>query len=211
MTHDWLKKFREIGMLWQHDGNPKRPYAKLTSGMISDGFVNCSQLITRPRLLHEAVHELLGKFISPGKQHSVIGQAMGSITIGHVAAFILESRFYWAVKTRSGGMEIDPRFLIDKSLPAILVEDVTSTGETSIKSKRSLVAINVPVLPIIYSIVNRSGKKSIDGMEIRSLIDLNFATWDFGNNPHVDGGLELVRAVRPKEDNNWDLLNKNYA
>lgn len=211
MTKPWLKVFKDIGMIWMHDGNPKRPYAQLSSKKISDGYVNCTSLIARPSLLKNAVADLMGKYTLPPRQCMIVGQAMGSITIAdHVAQYVgVEARMCWSIKTTYDVMQIDSRFALDGTIPAIIVEDVTTTGGTTLKTIRALKTLNVPLLPFILTIVNRSEATEIEGLEIRSLVKLEIATWDWGHNPYTDNGLELVSAVRPKE--NWKALTQEYT
>lgn len=207
MSSDWLKTFESIGMIWKHDGNPRRPYARLTSGKISDGFVNCSHLISRPALLHKAANDLIGKYWRPEMPLVVLGQAMGSITIADHVAHILGARLCWTIKTETG-MQLDPRFTLDKNIPILPVEDVTTTGGTTQGSIQPLQRRDFMFTPFFFTLVNRSGKIDIDGFKIRSLVNLDIATWEWGNNPHTPNGLELIEAVRPKE--NWDALTKAY-
>jgi len=196
-------------MIWKHDGNPKRPYARLTSGKISNGFVNCTHLISRPNMLHEALKDLVGPYKIPRTPFVVVGQAMGSITIASHAALILGGRSCWSVKVNNEAMQIDPRFALDASVPAIIVEDVTTSGGTTLKTKRALEHLGVPLLPYIFTVVNRSGKTHADDLEIRALVTLDIKVWDFGENPFTKDGMELVEPVRPKE--HWEALRQEYA
>lgn len=209
MSAKWLKTFEEIGMLWRHDGNPKRPYARLTSGKISNGFVNCSHLISRPQMLHEALKELVGQYKLPEKPFVVVGQAMGNITIASHLALIMGGRSCWSIKINDEAMNIDPRFSLSTDVPAILGEDVTTTGGTSRKTKVALESLKVPLAPYLYTVVNRSGQKTVEGLEIRALVTLDIATWDWGNNPFTETGAELVEPVKPK--GNWEALRREYA
>lgn len=209
MNDKWLKKFTDIGMIWLHDGNPRRPYAKLTSGLISDGFIDCTKLIARPKILHDAIRDLLGKEKLPEKPCFVVGQAMGSITIASHIAEILDVPMCWAVKLDNGDMEIDSRFSVPADSTAIVVEDITSTGGTSLKTIGKLKAMDVQVASFIWSIGNRSGMNLIDGYQIRSLADLTvlpIKTWKWGENPHTPDGTEIVEALRPKKRGNWKRL-----
>lgn len=208
MSEKWLKAFEEIGMIWRHDGNPKRPYAKLSSEQISDGYANCTPLIACPQMLHEALKELVGRYKLPEKPCVIVGQAMGSITVASHLALITGAKCCWSVKTNNNTMQIDSRFDLDKNVPAIMAEDVITTFGTTRKTNRALQALQVPVKPHIYTLINRLDESTVEGLEIRALLTLNFATWDWGHNPHTNGS-ELVSAVRPKE--NWKALTQDYV
>ena len=210
MQKMWLDTFKDIGMVWKHDGHPRRPYAKLTSEKISDGFINCTPLIARQQLLDDAVRQLLSVYPYPPSRCVIVGQAMGSITIASTIARQCGqgALFCWSMKGNNEAMHIDPRFTLDTDVPAVIVEDVTTTGGTTSKTIKALQRLGVPTLPYIYTVVNRSGLSTIDGLEIRALVTLDIQAWDFGSNPHTANGMELVEAVRPKE--NWDALTRQY-
>lgn len=62
----WINKYRQLGALWIHDGNPKRPHALLTSGNHSSGFFNSRIVIAEDPLMREVAKDLVGLFIENG-------------------------------------------------------------------------------------------------------------------------------------------------
>lgn len=56
---DWEKWFTDLNVFWFHDGHPKRPYARLTSNLISEGFFNGDRLAKSPHHLDQAVGHLM--------------------------------------------------------------------------------------------------------------------------------------------------------
>lgn len=209
-SRDWLTTFSKIGMVWWHDGNPKRPYAKLTSGRISDGFVNCTKLTAKPKLLNETVRDLVGKYCLPnGPDHVVVGQAMGSITMASHLAAAIDAECCWSEKMNDECMVIDPRFTIEHGKKAIIVEDVGTTWSTTRKTIAACKRVGIEVAPFLYVLVNRSGTNEVDGLEVRALVTLTIQSWKWGHNPFTEDGMERVEAVRPKD--NWDALTRKYT
>ncbi len=56
---DWEKWFSDLKVFWFHDENPQRPFARLTSNLISDGFFNGDRLAKSPHHLDQAVGHLM--------------------------------------------------------------------------------------------------------------------------------------------------------
>lgn len=206
----WIEKLITIGALWQHDGNKKRPYALLTSGFISDGFVNCSKLIERPRLLENVVGNLLRRMpaLTIDNNVVVVGSAMGGITLAHEVARQLEVRMWWTEKQKYS-MSLADRFKVTGDEIALVVEDVMTTGGTTTKTRRALTQLGVKkFVECTLVIANRTGHNSFENSPLVSLVDLNFNVWKKGENPYSKNGSELVKPVKPK--GNWDALTKQY-
>ena len=83
---DWKKVFEDYGAIWIHDSNPARPHALLTSGLHSDGFVNCTKVTQNPSVLETAVSDGLSSQLADLKPDWVIGSAFGAITLAHAVA-----------------------------------------------------------------------------------------------------------------------------
>ena len=55
----WEEAFNQAGAFWIHDHNPRRPYARLSSGLISNGFFNGDRVVRKPGLMSRAVGKLM--------------------------------------------------------------------------------------------------------------------------------------------------------
>lgn len=207
----WIEKLATLGALWQHDGNKKRPYALLTSGLISDGFINCSKLIERPSALEGVVDSLLRRAPDlPTNNVVVVGSAMGGITFAHEVARQLGIQFrMWWTEKHDGLMHLADRFEVTGDEIVLLVEDVMTTGDTTRKTRHAMTQMGVKkFVEFTLVIANRSGHDVFEGNPLVSLVDLNFNVWEKGRNPYLDDGKEYVEPVRPK--GNWDILTQSY-
>src|SRR5690606_42054181 len=65
-----------------YDGDPAKPHALLTSGLHSDGFVNCTYITQRPSMLNRILHaeDGLAAKLPRERVDWVIGSAMGAVT-----------------------------------------------------------------------------------------------------------------------------------
>lgn len=205
----WIKKLEDLGALWIHDGNPKRPYALLTSGHHSNGFFNMTKMMERPKLLEEAVRELLQNNPLSEKPDVVVGSAIGAITIAHEIARQLGAKMAFTEKTQDKTAMVFNRFMIQPGEKALIIEDVMTTGGTTLKTLKTLKELGADVLPFLFLLVNRTGEKKLAGLVVKALIDKPMLIWEAGKCPFTKDGQERAPAVRPKE--NWDDLIREYS
>ncbi|MFH0939497.1 MAG: orotate phosphoribosyltransferase [Planctomycetota bacterium] len=204
MNSDWKKIFQEQGAIWIHDGNPERPHALLTSGLHSDGFVNCTLVTQRPALLWRILtqNDGLAPRLPRRKVDWVVGSALGAVTLAYAVALKLHAH---AGFTEKDGESMNlARFKIAPREKVLVVEDTISTGGSTLKTIEGLQKSGVPaknILPYIVCLVNRSGSELLNGRELRALLTLNIHTWTPADCPLCPKGSV---AVRPKS--HWHEL-----
>ena len=209
MSKNWKSVFQEQGAIWIHDGNPKRPHALLTSGLHSDGFVNCSLVTQSAPLLEEIVRGgagLGGVLPAPGAVDWVVGSALGAVTLAYAIAAKLGARAGFTEK--DGDVMKLARFEIKPGENVLVVEDTISTGGSTLKTLDGIRAAHVPeasILPFIVCLVNRSGSPTLAGRELRALLTLDIHNWNASACPLCAKGSQVVR---PKA--NWQALTAAY-
>lgn len=200
MSIDWRKIFEERGAIWIHDGTPHRPHALLTSGLHSDGFVNCTFITQDPALMQRIVSdEGLGPDLPADRVDWVVGSAMGAITFAYTVAQKIGAKA--AYTEREGEAMKLLRFEIGEGERVLVAEDALSTGVSTAKTIRGILEGGVQkrdLMPRILCLVNRSGKDNLEGREVRALLNLDIHTWQASECPLCRGGSP---AVRPKK--NW--------
>jgi len=204
---DWKKAFTEHGAIWIHDQKPSRPHALLTSGLHSDGFVNCTYITQQPALLRQILQDddALGGKLPTQRVNWVIGSAMGAVTFAYAVALQLEARAGFTEK--EGDVMKLSRFEIQPHENVLVVEDTISTGGSTLKTLDGIRKAGVSedrILPLIVCLVNRSGSDTLAGREIRSLIKPDIHTWKAEECPLCKAGSQ---AVRPKS--HWLELTRN--
>lgn len=206
MSTDWKYTFQKQGAIWIHDGKPERPHALLTSGLHSNGFVNCTFVTQQPSLLQRIVSTqegLAGKLPSE-KVDWVIGSAFGAITIAYAVALQLHARAGFTEKD-GDGMKLS-RFEIPAGAKVLVVEDTISTGGSTLKTIEGLKKAGVleeNILPYVICLVNRSGSDVLGGRQLRALITTDIHIWSADECPLCKKGSV---AVRPKS--HWNELTK---
>ncbi len=205
---DWLKEFKLHGAIWLHCGDPRAPHALLTSGLHSDGFVNTTAVTCRPELIEGILKspDGLGPHLEEARGADwVIGSAMGAITLAHSAASVLRCRSGFTEK--DGDRMTLARFHTLPGEKVLLVEDVITTGGSTLKTFDAVAGTGAEILPFLLALVNRSGRERLhagkperdrDGgisIEIRALITLDIKTWRPDECPLCKNG---SASLRPK-------------
>src|ERR1043165_2457018 len=176
---NWESIFKQHGAIWIHEGNPQRPHALLTSGLHSDGFVNCS-LVTQDAALLDRIVTHDGGLPSKltDKPDWVIGSPMGAITLAYAIAVRLGAKAGFTEKDGEA-MKL-ARFEVKSNEKVLMVEDTISTGGSTLKSIEAIQKAGVPdgnILPYIVCLVNRSGSSTLGGRQLRALLTLDIHNW----------------------------------
>jgi orotate phosphoribosyltransferase len=228
MTETWreqsLERATELerrGVFWRHDTNPKRPYVRLRSGLISNGYFNGGVLAESPALLDDIAGKLVGEYADQKPLGSlpnrVIGPAMGAITLAHDVARWIDKAYDRGGEVRMSYAEKDgERFVFKRNPPRdgeriLLVEDTVTTGISLARVCDAIyeAAPKVSILPYVLCICNRTGTSRLSGMDIISYLNADFNIWKEGENPFTPDGKELVPVVENAKEN-WSLLTKKY-
>ncbi len=203
-TQNWGEKLKQMGILWQHNGESSQPHALWTSGLHANTFNNSSKLIEDPKILKEVINGIT-KILKTHKDYKkpdwVVGPALGAVTIGYEMARQLETKFAFTepVKVDGKKMQILKRFDIKPNDTVFVIEDAISTGGSIIKTISVLENINATVLPFVASVVNWSGSDKLGNKDIISLYSDKPKSWQQENCPLCENG---SKALRPKS--NWD-------
>ncbi len=206
--HEWRNILSEVGAMWVYGGNPAKPHALLTSGKHSDAFFNISRLLENPLLVEKASRDLLRKMIMwRGTNVRFVGPAMGAITIAHECARQTKQRFAFAEKIE-GRMAVT-RFSLSPHETIIPVEDVMTTGDSTLATIQAALEIGGDLGTSILAIVNRGGKHDLfvekvnRSLSIISLITVEVNTWAPDECPLCAAGSEVLK---PKA--NWEKFSQ---
>ncbi len=217
----WIKEYKRRGALWIHDGNTARPHALLTSGNHSDGFFDSQMVVDDVGLLAEAANcliENLGqRWESVTTVKCVVGPPTGGTKLAQAIRVELLVKYFrqFSVATPSkceiGGKK--SFVFADVDVPMIngnqvlLCDDVLTTGGSFDLVVDAVTQAGGTVLPVVLVLVNRSGLSVIAGRRIFSLIDRPMPIWTADECLRCKQG---SKALRPKEGDNWRLLNQLY-
>ena len=155
----------------------------LSSGLHSSKYVQCAKLLSFPHLANEICISLSKKIKKNFKKIDLIlSPAMGGIIIGYEIGKLLKKETIFCERD-SGNFILRRGFLIKKNTRVLIVEDVITTGKSSLeciklikKSKAKLIGF--------ACIIDRSNKKTLKiKNKIVSQVKIDVPTFTKNNLP----------------------------
>lgn len=164
-TEEVMRKFEEAGAI-------QKGHFKLTSGVHSDIYIQCAQVMQYPEFMNNLCSEL-GKKFRGEDVDVIVGPAMGAIIMAHVMARVL-GPWVRAIFTEreNGKMTLRRSFKIKKGEKVLVVEDVTTTG-SSVKEVIDIVKERQGKVVGVGALIDRSGGKIDFGVKTQSLLTLD--------------------------------------
>lgn len=166
---------------------------ELRSGLHSDRFVQCAQVLQHPhhaeRLCVAAVEKLRTFPVGKERVDAVISPALGGLTMGHETARALGVRAIFAEKV-DGKLEMR-RFKMERGERYVVAEDVVTRGgrvQETIDIVKNAGAVPVAVVLL----ADRSGGTVDFGIPLISLIQITPETWSPEECPLCKDRLPLV-------------------
>ena len=169
----------------------------LTSGLHSPKYVQCAQLMSKPSKANEICVSLAEKVNNDLPEFNLIlSPAMGGIIVGYELGKILNKMTIFSERI-NGEFKLRRDFQIKKGDKVLIVEDVITTGKSSIECSK-LVELNKAIIVGYACIIDRSNGKSKINEKIVSQVELNIPTYDKENLPKE---LLSIKAVKPGSRN----------
>ena len=105
----------------------------LSSGLHSPQYVQCAKLMSKPEKAHKICASLSEKIINEFKDFDlVLSPAIGGIVIGYEIGRLLKKETIFSERV-DGKFVLRRDFLIKKNQRVIVVEDVITTGKSSLE------------------------------------------------------------------------------
>jgi orotate phosphoribosyltransferase len=184
-TEEVMKKFEQAEAI-------QKGHFKLTSGVHSDTYIQCAQVMQYPGFMHNLCSELGRKF--RGEDIDVIvGPAIGGIIISHVMAQVL-GPWVRAIFTERENRKMTLRrsFEIKKDEKVLVVEDVTTTGG-SVREVIDIVKERGGQVVGIGVLIDRSGGRIDFGVKMKSLLTLDIKSYQPEDCPLCKKGVPVVK------------------
>ena len=169
----------------------------LSSGLHSSKYVQCAQLMSRPDQATKICMSLASKIKNEFSDFNLIlSPAMGGIIVGYELGKILNKMTIFSERV-NGEFKLRRDFKIKKGDKVLIVEDVITTGKSSVECSK-LVELNKAIIVGYACIIDRSNGKSKINEKIVSQVELNIPTYDKENLPKE---LLSIKAVKPGSRN----------
>ena len=169
----------------------------LSSGLHSPRYVQCAQLLSKPKKASKICDSLAEKIKLSFKDFDLIlSPAMGGIIIGYDLGRILKKETIFAERV-NGEFKLRRDFLINKQNKVLIVEDVITTGKSSLECSKLVNSAGAKIVGYAC-IIDRSNGKSEIKNKIISQVKLNIPTYKKDNLPKE---LLSIEAVKPGSRN----------
>jgi len=169
----------------------------LSSGLHSPKYVQCAQLLSKPHKAFKLCNSLAEKIKESFRDFDLIlSPAMGGIIIGYEIGKILNKETIFAERVNSN-FTLRRGFSIKNNQKVLIVEDVITTGKSSLECSKLIIESGAEVAG--YScIIDRTKGNSVIKEKIVSQIKLDIPTFTKDNLPE---SLKSIEAIKPGSRN----------
>ena len=167
----------------------------LSSGLHSTKYVQCAKLLSYPNKAKKFCQSLSKKIRKNIKKIDLIlSPAMGGIVIGYEIGRLLNKETIFCERVE-GKFKLRRGFLIKKNSRVLIVEDVITTGKSSLECVKLIKKSKAKILGFAC-LIDRSSKKTlkIKNKIIISQIKLNVPTYKKNNLPP---NLKIIPITKP--------------
>ena len=148
----------------------------LSSGLHSTQYVQCAQLLSKPFKAEEFCISLAEKISKEFNEIDLIlSPAMGGIVIGYEMGRLLKKETIFSERV-NGEFKLRRGFNILKDQKVLVVEDVITTGKSSLECSQLIKSVGANILGYAC-LIDRSNDKSKLDKKIISQIKINIPTY----------------------------------
>ena len=170
----------------------------LSSGLHSDTYMQCARVLMNPQISEKLCFQLAKKIIDKFGENPadlVVSPAMGGVIIGYELARQLKIPAIFCERV-NGKFELRRGFEISNQARILIVEDVITTGKSSLETFELVKNLNGKIIGEAC-LVDRSNDELLTQklqVEVISLLKINVKTFDENNIPIE---LQTIPAVKP--------------
>src|SRR5215510_11557313 len=180
----------EIARIFEETGALLSGHFLLTSGLHSEKYLQCARVLQWPRHA-EALAQALARHFVAQKPRLVISPAIGGIVIGQEVGRALGCRAIFAER-ENGALRLRRGFTIEPGASAVVVEDVITTGGSTLETIEVVKSHGGTLLGAL-SIIDRSGGRASLTVPYHSLWTLNIPTFQAETCPLCKSGSSPVK------------------
>ena len=166
----------------------------LSSGLHSPKYIQCAKLLSFPNLADKICKSLANKIKKNFKKIDLIlAPAMGGVIIGYEIGKILKKETIFCERV-NGKFTLRRGFNIKKGARVLIIEDVITTGKSSLECVKLIKKSNAKLVGFA-SIIDRSSKKSLKiKNKIVSHLKIDVPSYNLKNIPK---SLKLIPITTP--------------
>ncbi len=165
----------------------------LSSGLHSAQYIQCAKLLSKPTQAAKICISLAEKIKDNFKKIDLIlAPAIGGIVIGYEIGRLLGVETIFAERVESK-FNLRRDFFIPKGSKVLIMEDVITTGKSSLECSNLILSASAELLGYACIIDRSNGKSNIKD-KIISQIEINIPTYEKNNLP---ANLSSIKAIKP--------------
>ena len=165
----------------------------LSSGLHSPQYVQCAQLLSKPFEAEKFCNSLADKILEEFKEIDLIlSPAMGGVVIGYEIGRLLKKETIFSERV-NGKFKLRRGFEISKGSKVLIVEDVITTGKSSLECSELINSANAYLLGFAC-LIDRSNGKSKISKKIVSQVQIVIPSYKEDELPE---NLKLIPAIKP--------------
>ena len=191
-----LKKNNEILKIYKKEGALQEGHFILSSGKHSSVYLQSAIVLSIPKYLNKIALEMvlnIRKMIDIDKVNLVVSPAMGGVIIGSKIGEILNKKSIFLERVNSK-FTLRRGFKIKKNSKVLIVEDVITTGKSSMECAKLIKKATASLIGFA-TIIDRSTKKTLKiKKKIISHLRIDVPTFKANQLPK---GLKLIPITKP--------------
>ena len=165
----------------------------LSSGLHSEQYVQCAQLLSKPKKASLICNSLAEKIKIKFKNIDVIlSPAMGGIIIGYEIGRLLNIETIFSERI-NGIFVLRRDFKIPMNSNVLIIEDVITTGKSSLECTKIISESKANVIGYAC-IIDRSNNRSLIKEKIVSQVEINIPTYEKDKLPEK---LKNIKPIKP--------------
>ena len=169
----------------------------LSSGLHSPRYVQCAQLLSKPQKAIKICNSLAEKIKTSFEEFDLIlSPAMGGIVIGYEIGRLLNKETIFSERV-NGIFKLRRDFVIKKNQNVLIIEDVITTGKSSLECSK-LILESQALVAGYACIIDRSNDKSLIKEKVISQVKIDIPVYDPKNLPEH---LNSIKAIKPGSRN----------
>ena len=165
----------------------------LSSGLHSDKYIQCAKLLSKPQKAKDLCQSLAEKIKENFNDFNlVLSPAVGGIVIGYEIGRLLNVETIFAERENKI-FQLRRGFEIKKNHKILIVEDVITTGKSSLECSVLAEKLGAEIVGFA-SLIDRSNGKSKINKKIISQVQIEIPTFTEENIPEK---LQRIKATKP--------------
>lgn len=167
----------------------------LSSGLHSDTYIQCARALMDPKRSARLCQALANKVRNSITEQIdiVVAPAMGGVIVGYEMARQLDVQSIFCERV-NGQFQLRRGFTLTKGANVLVVEDVVTTGKSSIETFECIKSYGANIVAEA-SLINRSGKTNpLGNIPLISLISLDIKSYEPDQLP---ANLQSIKVEKP--------------